>query len=228
MCWSISASITFTILGVIYSSYMIKNNKKYTLTDIITTIFYTIMEFTQMLQYYYINECSQMNYYLTIFIHFLLWIQPFLANFYGYCETKANKNVFSFAMSMSFVALIISFIQLYVAETCASCGLIENMLNVGNNTCTTMGNVHLQWQFKYASLLGFNTNWLLFSMLVFMPNLYHSESMFERPLNWLLPFITAIIFVGELNNEIYAVWCAYTIPYGTLLILKEVGNYINK
>ena len=226
MCWSIAASITFTVLGFIYSSYVITYRKQYSTTDILTTIFYTIMEFTQMLQYYYLGECSQMNFNLTIFIHFLLWIQPLLANFYGFCETSKNKNIFSFAMVLSFVALIVSFVQLLVGETCDDCYLADNMLNVGNQTCTTMGKVHLQWQFRSANLRGFNANWLLFGMLVILPNWYHSESILSRPLNWILPLIAAIIFVGELNNEVYAVWCAYTIPYGTLLIFRELNKYI--
>jgi hypothetical protein len=217
-----SASIAFTVLGFIYSFVVIKNRKRYTTTDIMTTVFYTIMEFTQMLQYYYIGECTQMNYYLTVFVHLLLWIQPLLANFYGFCETKKNQHVFQFAMVMSFVTLVVSFIQLYVGEMCTSCILAENMLNVGNETCTTMGTIHLQWQFKYANMRGFNANWLLFTMLVVLPNWYHSESIWQRPLNWFLPFIVAVFFVGDLNNEVYAIWCAYTIPYGTLLIIREL------
>ena len=226
MCWSSTASIVFTILGLGYSYHVLKYKKEYSTTDIITTIFYTIMEFTQMLQYYYIGECSQMNYYLTVFVHLLLWIQPLLANFYGFCETTKNKNIFSFAMVLSFVTLIVSFIQLYVGETCSSCILAENMLNVGNQTCTTMGMIHLQWQFKYANMRGFHANWLLFGMLVLIPNWYHSESVIRRPLNWLLPLIMAIAFVGELNNEVYAIWCAYTIPYGTVLIIRELNKYL--
>src|SRR5690242_13022702 len=99
MCWSFNASLVFSSLGVLYS-YVVLKNSKYNIVDKITTLFYTVMELTQLAQYYYIEECTPMNYYLTVFVHLLLWIQPFLANFYGYCETKKNKDVFMFAMIM--------------------------------------------------------------------------------------------------------------------------------
>lgn len=223
MCWSSSASLIFSSLGILYSLYVFINNKKYNIVDKMTLLFYTIMEVTQFIQYYHIEQCTPMNYRLTIFAHMLVWIQPFLSNYYGYYETKKNKQVFVFAMMMSFIIFVISCIQLYLGEYCESCGKLNNMLNVGNNTCTTMGTVHLQWQFKYASLRGFNTNWLMYGLLVFLPNIFHSESVFRRPLNWLFPLLIAIVVVGEFNNEIISLWCAYTIPYGTFLIIKELA-----
>lgn len=224
MCWSFEASFTFSFIGMVFTYHMLRNRNKYNLVDVVTTAFYTVMELTQLIQYLYIKECTPMNYYLTVFIHFLLWVQPFMANFYGYCETKQNKAVFSFAMIMSFVVLIISFVQLFLGEHCPSCGKVYNMVNVGNATCTTMGRIHLQWQFNYASMQGFNANWLVYSLLIFLPNIYHSEAPSARPLNWLFPLLLAIIMVGEFNNEIYAIWCAYTIPYGIYLIMRELSR----
>lgn len=222
MCWSLNASFVFSSLGIMYSYYVFKNDKKYNVVDKMTILFYTIMELTQFIQYYYIEQCTPMNYYLTIFAHILIWVQPFLSNYYGYCETKKNEQVFIFAMIMSFIIFIVSCIQLYVGEYCESCGKINNMLNAGNNTCTSMGTIHLQWQFKYASLRGFNANWLIYVLLVFLPNIFHSESVIGRPLNWLYPLLFAIIAVGEINNEIISLWCAYTIPYGIFLVMNLI------
>lgn len=222
MCWSSNASLVFALLGMSYSLYVFKNHKKYNIVDRMTIFFYTIMEVTQFIQYYYIEQCTLMNYHLTIFAHVLVWIQPFLTNYYGYVETKKDKQVFVFAMIMSFVVFVVSCTQLYLGEYCDSCDKLDNMLNVGNTTCTTMGTVHLQWQFKYASLRGFNTNWLMYTLLVLLPHIFHSESVFGRPFNWLFPLLLALIVVGEFNNEIISLWCAYTIPYGTFLLIRAL------
>ena len=226
MCWSSTASLFFTIVGTIYTIYVYNFSKKYNIVNKISVSFYTLMELTQLVQYYYIGQCTPMNNYLTLFAHFLIWVQPLMSNYFGYIETKKNKEVFAFAMVMSIIVLIVSCIQLFVGEYCKSCDIVNNMINTGNVTCTTMGIIHLQWQFRYASMRGFNTNWLMYGLLIVVPNLYHSESILRRPLHWILPFLLSIIVICDHNNENISLWCAFTIPYATIFVIDELIKII--
>ena len=94
MCFSEKWSLNLSILGFLLTSYRVYNN--YSVTAIIVSLFYTIMELTQYFQYKVINQCdNKVNQNLTKFTWFLEWIQPLMWNliFYNFTKLFRRKEV---------------------------------------------------------------------------------------------------------------------------------------
>ncbi len=231
MCWSSEVSALFAAIGFGYTYYVFRvaPPEKTCITDKIVVPFYTLMEFLQFIQHLYTDECSAANYRLTVAAHVLVWAQPFLANLCGFLETDRNKSVFELGMGMSLFAFGVSCVQLYAGETGSS--FDSTILNVGK-TCTVQGDRHLAWTFQYATLAGFNANWLLYGIILVFPNFFHSRHPFLRTLHWGVCLVLGMWYVGGVNNETISMWCAFTVPYGVVCygpaLLAGVGPWAKR
>lgn len=86
MCNNTYISYLFGVIGISVFLYiqLYKNTLKKTGIQYILA-FYSIMEFLQGTQYFFINKCSNIiNIYLTEFAYFLVIFQPFIWNLFYY------------------------------------------------------------------------------------------------------------------------------------------------
>ncbi|KAL9646649.1 hypothetical protein ABK040_010761 [Willaertia magna] len=115
MCWSMTSSFCFAILGLIMTIdqtrwlISIKVNKERQFSQVLFYLTYTLMESLQFFQYYFglINTCNTTsNLILSFVAHFLIWIQPPIHNYWCLKNTLKGRTLFKFTLMVSFIVLI--------------------------------------------------------------------------------------------------------------------------
>ena len=79
MCWSFSASIIFTTIGLLASIYLIKKRDDKFLW--IPLIYFSMMELLQVFAYLFLNQCDlPINQIITYLSYLHIVFQPFFIN----------------------------------------------------------------------------------------------------------------------------------------------------
>ena len=208
MCWSANASGAMTLLGLAMTLFHIIKGNRYH-----ASLFYTIMEGFQYLQYFYLDSCSQMNWALTHVAHFLVWYQPIMWNIIGICHSNGNKKVFWVALVMSIITLLVSTGRLIWGDLHPEMPITLGEAGVATETCSVMGVMHVKWQWRMPSMSGMEPTFYVWLLTVCTP------CFFWRPFKSGVFVILGTIFgfgissylVG-LTGEAYSFWCAISVP----------------
>ena len=90
MCWSKTASLNLAISGTLIAIYKII--KGYHFSNILITVFYTIMEVLQYTQYDTLDKCDTKNANLTKIGWILSWLNALVWNIWLYYNTKDFRH----------------------------------------------------------------------------------------------------------------------------------------
>ena len=213
MCYNPLMSFCLMVIGTLSTYYFYSKHsyKRYIFG------FYTIMELTQFVQSFYVNDCdSTINYLSTVFALFLVAVQPLLWNFYRWKTNIFCTIVFHFAMIASFVWAI-SYIGRVIPTN------DQNMLeaNVGHQFCTYQNDEHLYWKFPLFGRNGFEANFFTYLLLWFLPTLWEDNYGVFKLMAWLSQIILVKYFT--IQRDVYAsVWCLYSIPVLVIMFFSAL------
>lgn len=210
MCFSQQWSLNLSILGIVISTYRYLNN--YSTIALVPTVFYTIMEITQYLQYSVIDQCdNKFNQYLTMFTWILEWIQPLMWNVLYFYITTSNKEVFKFCIVLSIIAFIASILRVFNFSDKKS---ITHELQVKGRNCAISGNTHMAWNNNAQTFYGMEPNWFVYLMLYFIPILWVTPYKlgFNMFIAQLSLFLLTFLIIGTVDDQLPSTWCLLSIP----------------
>lgn len=212
MCYSPGMSFLLGCMGLIMA-YFLTRIQSPSLRNVY--LFYTLMEFTQFIQYQYLDQChTWQNQYLTYFIHLLVIVQPYLWNWYRLNTSSHNKDYFRFACVLSILWAIFYTARLY-PNNLSTGGITYKTLNlnetmVGEQACSYQGPVHLYWNLPYQSLNGFEPNFYSYLILFIFPSIYEKYGPIK-----LVYWVAQLLFTSRtcgVIHELPTIWCAISIP----------------
>ncbi|KAG2389274.1 hypothetical protein C9374_013834 [Naegleria lovaniensis] len=199
MCWSLTASMCFTMLGAIMTTDQIRRTltipkelRDRSYSQVLFFLAYTAMEFLQFLQYCFGIEgtCgSTSNVTLSIVAHFLIWTQPIVHNYWCLKNTAKGRKLFRYALCCSILTLVVATVCLimgyfHVGGFGVSTngfdpvnGTPGNILgieiqNVNSKLCSMQGPNHLYWMFPYHPLWGHGISWYVWILLAGFPHFF--------------------------------------------------------
>ena len=225
MCWSASASIAATALGVGATAYGVK--KKVPKVRIFTLAFFTLMELLQAISYIWINQCDVSgNVLLTqlSYIHIAFQIPIANAFMLSFLSEEKRKKWLRPVMIISFSATILMLTKLFAP-------LIWNipkewLCKIGNplcgtDTCSYDGNWHLAWRLP---LLGFDPSFYIYFFPVFILPLFYGcwrLSLFHFTFG---PFLASLLTTNR--NEAPAIWCLFSIAIICAIFFKPLKKWL--
>jgi hypothetical protein len=224
MCWSASASIAATALGVAATGYAVK--KKVPKARILTLAFFTFMELLQAVSYIWINQCNLTgNVLLTHLGYIHIAFQIPVANVFmlSFVSEKTRKKWFWPVMIISFSATLLMLTKWFVPLVWNTpkemlCSLGDSLC--GENACSYQGNWHLAWKLP---LLGFDPWALAYFIPVFILPLFYGAwrlSFFHFTFGPLLAFLLTTD-----NNEAPAIWCLFSIAIICAVFFKPLKKW---
>ena len=198
MCWSLRASLFFSILGGLMTLDQIRRTlairkewRARSISQVLMYLSYTLMEFLQFLQYWFGIEgtCgTTSNIFLSIVAHFLIWTQPLAHNYWCLRNTAKGRSTFRYALFCSFSTLILASISLAMGyfqvggfgvgiENDNLEGVPGNVLgieiqNVNTKLCSMQGPNHLYWMFPYHPIWGHGISWFTWLMVAAFPHFF--------------------------------------------------------
>jgi len=210
MCWSGSASIAATAVGVVATAYAIK--KKAPRERSLALAYFTLMELLQAVSYLWINRCDLGgNVLLTNlgFIHIAFQIPVASAFMLSYSSKKTREKWLKPVMVASFIGSFIMLLKLFAPMVWDipkewMCKAGDALC--GTNTCSYLGNWHLAWRLQ---LLGYDPSNLTYFALVFILPLIYGGWRIS-----LFHFIFGPLLAASLTtdrNEAPAIWCLFSI-----------------
>jgi len=250
MCWSETASLVMTLLGVFVTVvvYLREHRPGHHRVDIIIPLFYTIMEGFQWVQHVVgFETCDAVNTRLTIVGFYLVWLQPVVWNYWGLqVSDVSSKRLFRCTLFMAIVAVIVATLALVIGMNREHVPYSEEfLLQIGNKTCTYPSKTHFYWLFSVDSLAGFRPHWFTFLSLLSIPQLFRKN----KDRHWWGPGWVAVFvhlsgfffggwYFGDPNSigaeksfslifthTIASGWCAFSVPSG--IILPAFGKFYN-
>jgi hypothetical protein len=232
MCFNKEYSFTYSLIGLVIIRIMQNNPDKFHNLAHLPVIFYTIMEITQTIQNFYVNDCkNKINVFLTNVAYVLIILQPLLWNYVYLFRSRKDKlsNKDETILKYSIILSII-WMFLHILRRFSFYGEYNNNFESlkGKVTCTYKENdKHLYWNYR---LYNFNyyldANWYVYLSLFFIPGLLTDNK--KSPILHLLGFIISHIYVYLNNNNFHeasSLWCISSIPtlfIEILPILKEI------
>jgi len=251
MCWSETASLTMTILGVVVTTvtYFRNHRPGHHNVDVLIPLFYTIMEGYQWMQHVIGFEvCDAQNTRITIVGFYLIWFQPVVWNYWGLkVSDKDSQQLFKCTLAMSLVAVVFGTIGLIVGINKETFPHTEEfLLQLGPKTCTYPSDKHFYWLFSVDALGGFRPQWFTFLSLLSIPQLFRKN----KDAHWWGPGYVAVFvhlagfffggwYFGDPNSigasksfsnifthPIASGWCAFSVPSG--IILPSFGKFYNR
>lgn len=221
MCYYFPLSVLLSVIGWTATLYSFKK-QRYSNLPILA--FYSVMESTQLLQSFYLDDCKNaVNYSSSVFAMFLVAVQPFLWNMHRYVMNKKNVNVFVFASLASFVWIAAYYIRLFKLTNDESNSPKSNTndANVGTEFCTKSGPTHLYWQFPLHRQNGFEANFFTYLLLWFLPSLFEDKNGIKKLVIWVSQ-IVIVKFTTGLVHEYSSVWCLFSVPIVIILIMLNL------
>lgn len=226
MCYSTPMSFSFAVVGIVTASYIyFYDNLNYNYLPMLL-IFYSIMEILQGVQYYFVNQCSNIiNYMLTEFAYILVILQPLMWNFFYYKNSSGcEKQLFITGMTLAICWMIVHiFTRLIYTKTNGM--KFEDSVYGGDSICTKKQKSHLYWQWTSANIFDLNPTMLMYLLVWFIPALISNKHR-TTSIILILSFLLSLI-VSYLNNEIFVItslWCYISVP----IVLAIIYNIINK
>jgi len=255
MCWSETASLWMTIMGVVLCVVVWRreNRPGHHKIDVIIPLFYTIMEGYQYLLYKVgFETCDSLNTRVTFIGFYLIWFQPVLWNYWALKVSAENsKRLFACTTYMSLAAVFIGTIALIVGHNRDYNPTTEEFMLQLGPTCTYPSKNHFYWLFNLDSLGGFRPHWFTFLSLLCIPQLFrvNKDKHWWGP-GWVATFVhlfgfffggwyfadiesfaaTRSFYPAIFTNTIASGWCAFSVPSGIILPCfgKFYNNYITQ
>jgi len=210
MCWSGSASIVATAVGVVATAYAIK--KKVPKERALALAYFTLMELLQAVSYLWIGRCGLSgNILLTNlgFFHIAFQIPVASAFMLSYASKRVRKQWTKPVMLASFIGTFILLVKLFAPMLWTvpkewMCKAGDALC--GEKACSYLGNWHLAWRLP---LLGFDPSNLVYFIPVFIFPLFYGGWRIS-----LFHFIFGPLLAVSLTtdrNEAPAIWCLFSI-----------------
>jgi len=218
MCWSFTASIVFTSIGLLASTYLIIKKEDPYLW--IPMIYFSLMELLQVFTYVYLNQCGlPINQMLTYIAYLHIAFQPFFINMImlHFIPKEFRDKIKGYVFAICFAATILMLIKVYPfawAEPCKAG--ISSMC--GQSLCSMSGNLHLAWFLPlsdFGAIFGYAYP---FTMLI-LPLIYGAWRMS------VYFFITGPFLVKFLTNnpnEFPAVWCLFSVAILIIILIPPL------
>uniref|UniRef100_A0A6C0JMS6 Uncharacterized protein n=1 Tax=viral metagenome TaxID=1070528 RepID=A0A6C0JMS6_9ZZZZ len=226
MCYSSNMSFSFATVGIIAAIYIkYYDNFNYKYLELLL-LFYSIMEILQGIQYYYVNQCSNIyNILMTEFAYILVIVQPFMWNFFYYKNsTGCDKQIFITGMALS-VCWAFTHILTRLLYTKENGMKYKDSVYGSDTVCTKKNKSHLYWQWTSANFFDLNPSILMYLLIWFVPALISIKHRYTSII-LILSFLLSLI-VSIYNNEMFLVtslWCYISVP----IVLAIIYNIIIK
>lgn len=225
MCYNSQMSFTFATIGILITAYILKYKFRIKKTGIqYVLIFYTIMELLQGIQYFFINQCSNLwNIYLTEVAYILVILQPLIWNIFYYKNSNLfDKQIFITAICFSIVWIIVNVLSRVLYDKTkipnsedkfGSPQTQDNSIFGSDKVCTKKKITHLYWEWTSANFLDLNANMLTYLMIWFIPGLVSSR--FRKSSLVLISSALFAAYVTYLTKEAFvftSLWCYISVP----------------
>jgi hypothetical protein len=217
-------SFAFASIGVASIAYLYTYKKSIISSGIhYILLFYTVMELLQGIQYFFVNQCSNMvNIFLTEIAYILVLVQPLIWNIFYYFNSDAcDKKIFLVAI-VSFVVWMISDIWSRVMHNkTGNDKTKKHGFFAADKVCTKKQRTHLYWEWTSANFGDLNATFLSYYMIWFIPALFTSQFRSTSILMMALALFSA--FIAMFNNEFFtfaSLWCYISVPIFLFVILN--------
>uniref|UniRef100_A0A6C0IEZ5 Uncharacterized protein n=1 Tax=viral metagenome TaxID=1070528 RepID=A0A6C0IEZ5_9ZZZZ len=217
MCYNSEMSFIFAAIGSIVIMYIYFSQNKIKDTGIqYILIFYTLMEILQGIQYFYINQCSNIwNKILTEIAYVLVILQPLIWNVYYFSNSNfCDKNIFITAIWFSIVWITVNVLSRLLYDK----NIFNNMTKLNsffasNKVCTKQKKSHLYWEWPSANFYDFNANFFSYLMIWFIPALISTKFRSTSIIVIISALLAgaASIYANE-GITFTALWCYVSVP----------------
>ena len=232
MCYSSKMSFSFFFIGILTTIYIQLFSPVMRATYIqFILLFYSLMELLQCVQYYYVNQCTNIiNKLLTEVAYLFVIVQPLMWNAYFYVNTgECDKKIFLTAIALSICWMFVNVCSRLLYNT----KIWPYIQTEKNNTafagadgvCTKKKLTHLYWEWTSANFFELNATFLTFLLMWFVPALLSVK----HRMTSLILICSAIVAaysafsVGE-SFIFTSLWCYISVP----IVLIVIANLLIK
>ena len=209
MCFTQNASFSFGIFGLIASIYFYKRKHIFASIGI---AYFSLMEFIQYFQYFFINKCdNSYNYWLTLLGYLHICFQPLFVNIWllTFVEKELLSSHYVF-LYMSIIAGILLFSRIFYVSNDEICD-INNEPLCGKNTCTFSGQTHIAWNIRMraAGKYWYSPSIALHFFMWVIPTIVTFK---YRPIIALIltgPYMS-LLFTSNIHEQ-PAIWCFFSV-----------------
>ena len=234
MCYSSETSLSFGIIGISAYLYIEWYEPKLSKTGIqYILLFYSMMEFLQSFQYYYVKQCSNIiNQISTEIAYILVIVQPLIWNIYFYFNsTECEKLIFKSAIMLCLVWIFMNILSRVLYKKWGEPNIPENSVFASDSVCTKTRKSHLYWVWTSTNLQELNANFLTYLMLWLIPALT-STTHFYKSIILILGALTGAIIqfiyipdLMELKYVFTSAWCYISVPIVIVIILQSMVKH---
>lgn len=220
MCFNPTISISFAIMGLMFSAISFQNKKLRNQGIPYLMLFYTLMEILQAIQYRTVNDCKNPeNRFLLEVAYFLVIVQPTMWNIFGYHNASDQyRKIFVLSILMTLVWIIFNVSSRIIKKKDSLSDVMSN-----KQACTYKNKgSHLYWQWNFADFGGLNANWLMYLTIWFVPLLMYPKT---RLIGILIicSYCIGTLFALRTNNmsELASMWCFISVPMMISIMLAS-------
>jgi len=230
MCYNTPISFVFSAVGLVTFLYIQWYVPILRVTGIQYILgFYALMELLQGVQYYVVNQCSNLiNVASTELAYVLVLVQPLMWNTYFYANSivPGESALFLCAqwLCAGWIAVNAAARALYTKNSTGSMfgppQTQRNSVYASDRVCTKRKLTHLYWEWTSANFMDLNANMLMYLMVWFVPALISTQF---RAVSGLL-VLSALLgaFMAYRSGEFFtytSLWCYISVPIVLAVIL---------
>ena len=229
MCYNSEISFAFSTIGYAMAFYIYMNNISLRNIGIHYIIgFYATMELLQGIQYFLVNECSNMwNKFLTEIAYIFVIVQPLFWNIFYYTNSDKNdKPIFMTSIILFLVWMFVHVLSrlLYNKDEYPQTG--EHSVFSSDTVCTKREKTHLYWGWTSANFMDFNATYLMYLILWFIPP-FISRTFRYNIMSYSLvaSFLIGLYMAFYVTKEPFtfgSLWCYITIPIITFCFIRYI------
>lgn len=230
MCYNSSISFVFGGVGFLTSLYIYlyevilkKSGIQYIL------LVYSVMELLQGVQYYVVNQCSNIwNIYLTEFAYLLVILQPFMWNLFYYLNSNNfEKPIFITAIWLSIIWMIVNVLSRILYDKNKNPQTNKDSVFASDKVCTKRKLTHLYWEWTSSNFKDLNANFLTYLMIWFIPGLVSKTFRSST----LILGVSALVacYMSYASGEPFiftSLWCYISVPIVLIIILNIIMKKI--
>ena len=226
MCYNSEMSFAFAGIGLASIVYLYTYKKSATTTGIqYILMFYAAMELLQGIQYFFVNQCSNVvNIFLTEIAYLLVLVQPLIWNmFYYFNSYSCDKKIFLVAIVSFVVWMLVDIGSRVMYNKTGENKKETNNPLASDKVCTRKQRTHLYWGWTSADFGSLNATFLSYFMIWFIPALFSSR--FKVTSILMMAFATLSAVIAGLSGEFFtfaSLWCYISIP----ILLCVCFNFI--
>ena len=220
MCWSLTATVTVTGLGVAATGLAIVKGQPRAIWA--TFGYFTAMEALQVAGYIVIDECGSTSNQAIALLSFLhIVFQPFFINAFAMelLPSTVKEKIMRWVYLCCALSSVVMLAQLYPFDWAGSCNLGTPLC--GTSLCVLSGEWHIAWNIPYngmlqplGNILGIQSGFPTYLLCVFILPLFYGAWRFTVFHALVGPILSMMLTTNP--NETQAVWCLFSI--GILII----------